>query len=175
MSLTLHDLAAPAFLRGLDVLDGLLDKAVAAGFDEATLFEARLAPDMRPFPDQVRMASFSARGCVGRLTGLQWPKTDDAEATIAELKATVALSRAFVADTPASAYEGAETRAVELKTPMATLKFAGAGYLTSFALPNFYFHLTTAYALLRKEGLAIGKRDFLGQLDLTEPPVLTGG
>jgi hypothetical protein len=75
MSITLHDLAAPAFLRGLDVLDGLLDKAVAAGLDEAALFEARLAPDMRPFPDQVRTACFSARGCVARLTGQAWPKT----------------------------------------------------------------------------------------------------
>ncbi|RZJ83534.1 MAG: DUF1993 family protein, partial [Brevundimonas sp.] len=72
MTLSLHDIAAPAFLRGLDALDGLLDKAAAAGLDEAALFEARLAPDMRPFPDQVRMAAFSARGCVARLTGQDW-------------------------------------------------------------------------------------------------------
>ncbi|RYG81770.1 MAG: DUF1993 domain-containing protein [Alphaproteobacteria bacterium] len=156
----------------MDVLDGLLDKAVAAGLDEAALFEARLAPDMRPFPDQVRMASFSARGCVARLTGQDWPKTNDDEATLADLKATIALSRAFVAETPASAYEGAAERAIALKTPLATMKFAGAGYLTSFALPNFYFHVSMAYALLRKEGLGIGKRDFLGQIDLTEPPIL---
>lgn len=171
MTLSLHDIAAPAFLRGLDALDGLLDKAAAAGLDKAALFEARLAPDMRPFPDQVRMAAFSARGCVGRLTGQDWPKTGDDEATIAALKATIALSRAFVADTPASAYDGAETRPIELKTPLATMTFVGAGYLTSFALPNFYFHISMAYALLRQAGVPIGKRDFLGQVDLTAPPV----
>ena len=81
------------FVRGLDVLDQLLDKAAASGIDEATLFEARLAPDMRPFPDQIRMAAFGPRGALGRLTGGDWPKTDDSEASLADLKATVAMMK----------------------------------------------------------------------------------
>lgn len=171
MTLSLHDIAAPAFLRGLNVLSDLLDKAAASDLDEAALFEARLAPDMRPFPDQVRMAAFSARGCVARLTDQAWPKTDDKEATLEALKATVALSIAFIEGVGAEAFEGAAERPIELKTPVAALRFKGDGYLTSFALPNFYFHLSMAYALLRQAGLEIGKRDYLGQVALTEPPI----
>ncbi len=172
MTLSTHDIATPAFLRGLRVLSDLLDKAAAADLDEAALLEARLAPDMRPFPDQIRMAAFSARGCVARLTGQAWPKTDDNEASLAELKATVALSIAFIEGVGPEAFDGADERPIELKTPAATLKFRGADYLTSFALPNFYFHLSMAYALLRQAGLEIGKRDYLGQLALSEPRVL---
>ena len=166
MSLALHDLSAPMFLRGLNSLSGLVDKAMEFGLDEATLMEARLAPDMRPFPDQIRMAAFSARSCIGRLTGQEWPKTDDSEATLAELKATIALSIAFIEAADAAAFEGGETRRIELRFPGVALDFEGAGYLTSFALPNFYFHLSMAYAILRQAGVALGKRDFLGQLEL---------
>lgn len=166
MSLPLDHVATSMFLRGLKVLDGLLDRAVESGLDEAALMEARLAPDMRPFPDQIRMASFSARSCVARLTDQPWPKTDDAEASLAELKETVALSIAFIEAAEASAFDGAETRRVELRFPGVELNFEGAGYLTSFALPNFYFHLSMAYAILRHLGVPLGKRDFLGQLDM---------
>ncbi len=166
MSLATDRVAVSMFLRGLRALDGLLDRAVEAGLDEAALMEARLAPDMKPFPDQIRMAAFSARSCVARLTGQPWPKTDDAEASLAELKETVALSIAFVEGVEAAAFEGAEGRRVELRFPGVELNFAGAGYLTSFALPNFYFHVSMAYAILRHLGLPIGKRDYLGQLEL---------
>lgn len=166
MSLALDHVATSMFLRGLNVLSGLLDRAVESGLDEAALMEARLAPDMRPFPDQIRMASFSARSCVARLTDQPWPKTDDAEASLAELKETVALSIAFIEAAEASAFDGAETRRVELRFPGVELNFEGAGYLTSFALPNFYFHLSMAYAILRHLGVPLGKRDFLGQLDM---------
>ncbi|GLS02615.1 hypothetical protein GCM10007859_26430 [Brevundimonas denitrificans] len=166
MSLAVDTLAASMFLRGLNVLSGLIDRAVEAGLDEAVLMEARLAPDMRPFPDQVRMAAFSARSCVARLTDQPWPKTDDAEASLAELKETVALSIAFVEGVDAAAFEGAETRRIELRFPGVELNFEGQGYLTSFALPNFYFHLSMAYALLRQAGVPLGKRDFLGQIEL---------
>ncbi|WP_372706783.1 DUF1993 family protein [Brevundimonas sp.] len=90
MSLVLHDISAPAFLRGLHSLSGLVDKAIQSGVDEAVLMDARLAPDMKPFPDQIRMAAFSARSCIGRLTSQAWPKTDDAEATLTDLKETIA-------------------------------------------------------------------------------------
>jgi hypothetical protein len=166
MSLALDTLSTSMFLRGLNVLSGLIDRAVEAGLDEAVLMEARLAPDMRPFPDQVRMASFSARSCVARLTGQEWPKTDDAEASLAELKATVALSIAFIEGVEAAAFAGGETRRIELRFPGVELNFEGQGYLTSFALPNFYFHLSMAYAILRHLGVALGKRDFLGQIEL---------
>lgn len=166
MTFSLHDASAPVFARGLDVLLGLLDKARASGLTEAELWEARLVPDMRPFPDQVRMASFSARSCIGRLTGQPWPKTADDEATLDQLEATVRLSLAFVEAADPAAFEGAETRRIELRFPGVELDFEGAGYLTSFAVPNFNFHLAMTYALLRHRGVELGKRDYLGQLAL---------
>jgi hypothetical protein len=166
MSLAVDTLSTSMFLRGLNVLSGLIDRAIEAGLDEAVVMEARLAPDMRPFPDQVRMASFSARSCIARLSNQPWPKTDDAEASLAELKATVALSIAFVEGVEATAFDGGETRRIELRFPGVELDFEGQGYLTSFALPNFYFHLSMAYAILRHLGVPLGKRDFLGQLEL---------
>ena len=166
MSLAVDTLSTSMFLRGLNVLSGLIDRAVEAGLDEAMLMDARLAPDMRPFPDQVRMASFSARSCIARLTGQAWPKTDDTEASLAELKATVALSIAFIEGVEAAAFAGGETRRIELRFPGVELNFEGQGYLTSFALPNFYFHLSMAYAILRHLGVPLGKRDFLGQIEL---------
>ena len=166
MSLALDTLAAPMFLRGLNSLSGLVDKAIESGLDEAALMETRLAPDMRPFPDQIRMAAFSARSCIGRLTGQDWPKTDDSEATLAELRTTIALSIAFIEATDPAAFAGGETRRIELRFPGVALDFEGEGYLTSFALPNFYFHLSMAYAVLRHAGVPLGKRDYLGQLAL---------
>ena len=166
MSLAVDTLPTSMFLRGLNSLSGLIDKAVEAGLDEAALMEARLAPDMRPFPDQVRMASFSARSCIARLTDQPWPKTDDTEASLAELKATVALSIAFIESVEAAAFAGGEVRRIELRFPGVELNFEGTGYLTSFALPNFYFHMSMAYALLRQAGVPLGKRDFLGQIAL---------
>lgn len=166
MSLALDHVATSMYLRGLNVLSGLIDRATESGLDEAALMEARLAPDMRPFPDQIRMAAFSARSCVARLTDQPWPKTEDTEASLAELKATVTLSIAFVEGVEAAAFDGGETRRVELRFPGVELNFEGAGYLTSFALPNFYFHVSMAYAILRHLGVPLGKRDYLGQLDL---------
>ena len=166
MSLTVDTLPTAMFLRGLNSLSGLIDRAVESGLDDAVLMEARLAPDMRPFPDQVRMAAFSARSCIARLTDQPWPKTDDTEASLAELKATVALSIAFIEGVEAAAFAGGETRRIELRFPGIELNFEGAGYLTSVALPNFYFHLSMAYALLRQAAVPLGKRDFLGQIAL---------
>lgn len=168
MSLTLQEASAPIFLRGLTNLNHLIDKAVEAGLDEAELMEARLAPDMKPFADQIRMASFSGRSCVARLTGQPWPKTEDREASLAELNETIALSIAFIQGVDPAAFEGGETRRIELRFPGVELDFEGAGYLTSFAIPNFFFHVTTAYAILRHRGVALGKRDYLGQLDLLQ-------
>ena len=166
MSLALDTVSTSMFLRGLRVLSGLIDRAAESGLDEAAILEARLAPARRPFPDQFRMASFSARSCIARLTDQPWPKTDDAEASLAELKQTVALSIAFIEGAEAAAFAGGETRRVELRFPGVELNFEGQGYLTSFALPNFYFHVSMAYAILRNAGVELGKRDYLGQLEL---------
>jgi len=166
MAFTVSETAPAMFLRGLRALDHLLDLAAASGQDEAEILAARLAPDMMPFAAQVRMASFSGRSCIARMTGQHWPKTDDAEATLAELKATVALSIAFIEGAEAAAFEGAEARRIELRFPGVELDFDGEGYLTSFALPNFYFHVSMAYAILRQRGVRLGKKDYLGQLAL---------
>ena len=166
MSFSLYDASAPVFARGLNVVLGLLDKARASGLTETELWEARLAPDMRPFPDQIRMASFSARSCVGRLTGRTWPKTADDETTLDQLEQTVRLSLAFVDGAERAAFEGGETRRIELRFPGVELDFEGAGYLTSFAVPNFNFHVSMAYAILRNRGVELGKRDYLGKLAL---------
>lgn len=162
MTFGLYDASSPVFIRGLKALSALLDKALEQGFDEAALMEARLAPDMNSLPAQVRTAAFSARGCVARLVGQDWPKTEDTEASFAELQATIALSIAYIESVPREAFEGAEERDVVLKFPGGQFDFKGAGYLTGFALPNFYFHITTAYGLLRAAGVQIGKRDYMG-------------
>lgn len=162
MAFSIYDASAPVFVRTLNNLSALLDKAVGQGFDEAALMETRLAADMNPFPAQVRTAAFSARACVARLVGQDWPKTDDAEASFAELKATIALSIAYIESVPRDAFDGAEDREVVLKFPGGQHEFKGADYLTGFALPNFFFHVTTTYALLRAAGVEIGKRDYLG-------------
>ena len=168
MTFTLKDASAPIFVRGLTNLSHLIDKAVEAGLDEAGLMEARLAPDMRPFADQIRMASFSGRSCIARLTGQPWPRTDDNEATLAELKATIAMSIAFIEGVDPAAFEGGETRRIELRFPGVELDFEGAGYLTSFAIPNFYFHVTMAYAILRHNGVELGKMDFVSDLPIRD-------
>lgn len=166
MPLSMYDASVPVFLRGLSALSALMDKAVGEGFDPTALMEARLAPDMRPFADQIRMASFGPRGCVARLAGIEWPKTADDEVDFDQLKATIKLTTDFLNGIAPDQLEGSETRPITLNVPGVELKFEGAGYLTSFAIPNFYFHVTTAYAILRHQGVALGKRDFLGQLAL---------
>ncbi len=162
MSFGLYDASAPVFVRALSNLSALMDKALAQGFDEARLLEARLAPDMRPFPSQIQLASDSAKGAVARLTGTDNPSMADTETSFAELKARIDATVAFIRSVEPTAFEGGEDRDVVLKFPGGEQHFKGAAYLTGFALPNFFFHVTTAYALLRAAGVKIGKRDYLG-------------
>ena len=162
MTFAIHQAAAPVFTRALNNLSAMIDKTLAAGVSEATLLEARLAPDMHPFPRQIQMASDSAKGAVARLAGVEPPAMPDTETTIAELKARIAATIAYVNSVEAAALDGAEDREVVLKFPGAEMKFTGADFLTGFALPNFFFHITIAYALLRASGAPIGKMDFLG-------------
>lgn len=162
MSFSVYAASAPVFVRALNNTAAIIDKALAAGLDETAILEARLAPDMHPFPRQIQMASDAAKGAVARLAGVEVPSMPDTETTLAELKARIAKTVAFIESVDASAYEGAEDREIVLKFPNMELKFTGAEFLTSFALPNFFFHITTAYALLRATGAPIGKMDFLG-------------
>jgi uncharacterized protein len=166
MTFSLYDVASPVLLRGLTNLSGFLDKASAEGFDEAALVQARLHDDMRPLSSQVQLASDSAKGAVARLAGVDNPAMADVETTFAELKDRIARTLAFIESVEPAAFVGAETRPVTLKTPSREMNFDGLGYLTSFVLPNFHFHVTTAYAILRKEGVPLGKMDYLGRLAL---------
>ncbi|MFZ4608091.1 MAG: DUF1993 domain-containing protein [Caulobacter sp.] len=162
MSFSIHQASAPVFARALTNLSAMIDKALAAGVTEATLLEARLAPDMHPLPRQIQMASDSAKGAIARLAGVEPPSMPDTETTLAELKERIAATIAYVNSLDAAAFEGSEDREVVLKFPQGEMKFTGCDYLTGFALPNFFFHITIAYALLRANGAPIGKMDFLG-------------
>lgn len=162
MTFSIHQASAPVFTRALTNLSAMIDKALAAGIAETTLLEARLAPDMHPFPRQIQMASDSAKGAIARLAGVEPPSMPDTETTIAELKARIAATIAYVNSLDAAAFDGAEDREVVLKFPQGEMTFTGCDYLTGFALPNFFFHITIAYALMRAGGAPIGKMDFLG-------------
>lgn len=165
MSFTIYDASAPVFTAALTNMQSWLDKAVGEGKAEAALMEARLAPDMRPFPAQFQMASDSAKGAIARLAGVDAPSMPDTEASFAELKARCQRTIDFIQSVDRAAFDGAEGRQVVLKFPNGSgYQFTGRDYLTGFALPNFFFHVTTAYALLRANGVSVGKPDFLQHL-----------
>jgi hypothetical protein len=168
MSVTLYDMSIPALTLGLTNLSAVLDKGIAHAearkFDSIVLAQSRIFPDMLAFTRQVMIACDMAKGCAARLAGVDNPKFEDTETTLPELKARVAKTLAFLATVKASQFEGAETREVVIPAGSGTLKFTGAGYLTKFVLPNFYFHCAMVYALLRQNGVELGKRDFLGAI-----------
>jgi hypothetical protein len=168
MSLTMHRATVPVLARALKVLATLLEKgeahAVAQGLDPATLVGARLVDDMLPLSGQVQRASDAAKGAVARLTGVTAPAMPDEETSFADLQKRVADTLAFVESADPQAFEGSEDRTVELKLPGGALTFTGVDYLLGFALPNFFFHVTTAYDILRHKGVAIGKLDYLGPI-----------
>jgi hypothetical protein len=166
MPLTLHDILLPTANRFLGSLDRILDKAVEFAarkqFDPVVLANARLAPDMFPLTRQVQIACDLVKGAAARLSGSEVPKHEDTETTFPELKARIAKTLAFVNSVPAERYAGGEDRDIVLQTRRGELRFQGRDYLRDFVLPNFYFHVTTAYAILRHNGVELGKADFLG-------------
>ena len=164
MATELYDLTVPVFTRSLKALSGLLDKAVAHAGEAGAevLLSNRLIDDMHPLSKQVQIACDSAKLCVARLSGAEAPVNEDTETTIAELKARIASTLDFLASVPREAIDGQEDREVVLKFPGGEWPFKGQAYVTGFALPNFFFHLTTAYGLLRQAGVPLGKRDFMG-------------
>ena len=164
MATELYDLTVPVLTRSLKALSGLLDKAVehagAAGAD--ALLSNRLIEDMHPLVKQVQMACDGPKLCVARLSGFEAPVNEDVETTVPELKARIAATLEWIGSVPREAIDGQEDREVVLKFPGGEWPFKGQGYVIGFALPNFFFHVTTAYDLLRQAGVPLGKRDFLG-------------
>jgi hypothetical protein len=168
MSVSVYDVSIPVFTLSLTNLAAILDKAASHGesrkLDPKVFPAARLIVDMLPLSSQIQIACDTAKGAAARLAGVEVPKHPDNETTLDELKARVAKTLDFIKTVKREQLEGAESREIVLQFPQLTLKFTGLNYLTNFVLPNFFFHVTTAYALLRKNGVDLGKRDFLGQL-----------
>jgi hypothetical protein len=165
LSLTLFDASIPGYVRMLRNLSAILDKAEAyareKGLDPAGLTAARLAPDMAPLTGQVQMASDSAKGGAARLAAVEPPSMPDTETTFAELKERVAKTIAYLETIERDQINSGEGRPIEMKFPGATMTFSARDFLFHFSLPNFLFHLTTAYDVLRSQGVPLGKMDFL--------------
>ena len=168
MAISLYDFSVPVLTHGLTNLSAILDKAATHAaekkYDSAVLAGARLFPDMHPLTRQVQIACDTAKGAAARLAGIEPPKHEDNEATFADLKARIAKTVEFLRSVTAAQMNDAESRPIELKFPNGTLKFTAVKYLTDFVLPNFYFHVSMVYALLRKSGVEVGKMDFLGAI-----------
>ena len=168
MALSLFDVSIPVLVRGLNNLSAIIDKAAAHAeakkLEPTALAQARLFPDMFPLARQVQITCDTAKGAAARLAGVEAPKHEDNETTLPELKQRLAKTIDFIKGIKASQLEGAETRPIELKGPNRTLNFTGLTYLNHFVLPNFYFHESISYAILRHNGVEIGKSDDLGEI-----------
>ncbi len=166
MNSLMYEASVPVFDRMLAALDKILDKAVAHArannIEPETLLEARLFPDMYPFTNQVQIATDHAKGASARLAGVEVPSVEDNEKSFAELKERIAWTLDFIRGIDPASFVGSETRMVTLMRRSGPLTLEGGNYLFHRALPNFYFHVTTAYGLLRHAGVEIGKSDFLG-------------
>jgi hypothetical protein len=165
-SISMYQASVPVFQRALANLSVILDKAVAFAeakkIDPAVLISARLAPDMFPLAKQVQIVSDVVKGAAGRLADIELPSFPDTETTFAELQRRIAQTRDFLAGIQASKIDGSEERTITLKMSSGDLTFSGQSYLLTFVLPNLFFHVTTTYAILRHNGVEIGKKDFLG-------------
>ena len=170
MTLSIYQASAPRFANTLKNLSAILDKAQAhceaKKIDPLALTGARLFPDMFPFARQIWIATDTAKGAVSRLAGVEIPKYEDVEQTLPELKARIAKTIDYVMSVPAAKLEGAAERDITMKVGGKDTVFKGAQYLLGHAYPNFYFHVVTAYNILRHNGVEIGKRDFIGQVVL---------
>jgi len=166
MKITMYAASVPRFGNTLRNLSHILDKAQAHGerlkLDPTVVGSLRLIADMFPLARQVQVACDTAKGAVARLAGVDIPKHEDTEQTIPELKARIAKTIAFIESVPQDSFEGAEDREVVMKMRSGEVKYAGLQYLMGHAYPNFYFHVTTAYNILRANGVEVGKRDYIG-------------
>ncbi|MSO71880.1 MAG: DUF1993 domain-containing protein [Alphaproteobacteria bacterium] len=167
MSLSMYQASVPVFVQILTALSAILDKAAAYAAEKKinpnTLLTARLYPNMFTLTRQIQTATDHAKGAAARLAGVEVPKFADEEKTFDELKARIAKTLDFIGSVPAAKFDGSEERTISLKVGPRELSFKGLTYLFGFALPNFFFHATTAYDILRHNGLDIGKSDFIGK------------
>ena len=166
MSLSMYQASIPVFAHALTALSGVLDKAEAHAtskkIDPAVLLATRLTPDMFPLSRQVQITCDMAKGGAARLAGVDNPSFPDTEKTFAELRQRIAATLAFVNAQPAAAIDGSEERAITIKAGERELHFKGQNYLLQFVLPNLFFHASTTYAILRANGVELGKGDYLG-------------
>lgn len=167
MSLTLYQASTPVFIRMLGNLSNILNKAVAHAeatqIDQAILIDARLATDMYPLSRQVQIAADIVKGCAARLAGIDVPSYEDNESTFTELQARIAKTVFFLQSISEEQINGSEEREITLKIRGNEMVFLGQSYLFNFVIPNFYFHITTTYAILRHNGVELGKMDYLGE------------
>jgi hypothetical protein len=168
MSLNMYEASIPAFARMLENLSQILHKAEAYAENRKiapqVLIDARLAPDMFPLARQIQIASDSVKGAAARLTGSEIPSYPDTETSFAELQERIAKTLKFIQGFKPEQFDGSETRDILVKGRNHERRFNGRDYLFSFVIPNFFFHVTTAYAILRHNGLEIGKADYLGNI-----------
>lgn len=169
MTISMYQASVPVFIRMLGNLKGVLEKGAAHAeskkIDESVLINARLYPDMLPLARQVYIATDFARGTAARLSGIEPPVYEDIEKTFSELTGRIDRTIEFLRTLKSSAIDGSESREIVRPIRGEPKKFTGINYLLTFALPNFYFHTTTAYAILRHNGIELGKNDFIGALD----------
>jgi len=167
MSISMHSASVPIFVRMLGNLLAWLDKAeahaAARKFEPNVLLAARLAPDMLPFVRQIQIACDAAKFGVARLAGVEAPKFEDNEASFAELRERIVKTLDYVQSVPAAQIDGSEDKEVTVPRRDGPMVIKGEPYLKHFVLPNFFFHVTTAYALLRHNGVDLGKSDYLGK------------
>lgn len=168
MALSLYEITVPALIRGLENLSRQIDKAVAHAcehsVDDAEYVQSRLAPDMLTFAGQVQRASDTAKFAGARLSQAQAPGFADEEVTLEDLKVRIAKTIDYLRGVQAASVDGGEKREIRFKAGTRELHFTGEDYIRNFVLPNFYFHLTTAYGLLRHKGVPLGKLDYLGNI-----------
>ena len=169
MTLSMYQASVPVFVKMLTNLKGVLQKAAAHAqarkIDDAVLVNARLYPDMLPLSKQIQIASDVARGTAARLAGAEPPSYEDNEKTLTELIARIDRTIEFLRTSKAAEIDGSETREIMRPVRGEPHKFSGVNYLLQYALPNFFFHTTTAYAILRHNGIEVGKQDYLGKMD----------
>jgi hypothetical protein len=165
---TMYQASVPVFRQMLGALNACIDKAIAHAeakkIDPAVFPQSRLYPDMLPFTRQITIACDFAKGASARLAGVEVPKFEDTETTLPDLKARIAKTLDFIGTLKPAQFDGAETRDITIPLRGEQQVFKGQPYLLHYAMPNFYFHTTTAYAILRHNGVEIGKADFIHQL-----------
>ena len=166
MTFSMYDASVPVFKQILGSLSALIDKAEAHAeakkIDPQVLLQVRLYPDMFPFVRQVQVACDFAKGCAARLAGVDVPRHEDTEQSFADLKARIAKVLAFIDTLPQDAIAASADRDITTSSGANAKQFKGQVYLVHYALPHFYFHATTAYDLLRHNGVEVGKKDFVG-------------